>query len=316
MTRGDESESDSDNSETEGSYGSRNSKSRKEAIQDMLSVFDRHALPEEYSLAFSDDAPIKAFSERLFVPNNLASTIYGIAIRDETFYRHLRRVVTRDICAVSYFSKQHRRAKDAMLGLDRYVRRGPSGAPESTDVDVPECARILRRIVHQVCKDRDARASREPLGAATIKKVAETLVEILNEVVCHRNEDVYEDITWERHVQEEHRRDRNLYTYLIGDRPASDFTAPLGLGDNFIIDQLRDFPVLQWSHLLERLTTILDHIHENAPEGEHGSMAFAEKLETMLHEYTSDAFEPSSSSAQRRRPTLISPPASQRRRVD
>lgn len=316
MTRGDETESDSDKSETEESYASRNSESRKEAIRDILSVFDRHALPEEYGLAFSDDAPTTAFPERLFVPGNLASTIYGIAIRDETFYRRLRRVVTRDICAVTYFSKQRSRAIETMRRLDRYVESGPSEAPESRDVDVPECARILRMIVHQVCKDRDARASREPLGAATIKKVAENLVEILTEVVCSRNEDVYAGITWERHIQEEHRRDRNLYTYLIGDRPTCDFSAPLGLGDNFIIDQLRDFPVLQWSHLLERLTTILDHIHENAPEGERGSMAFAEKLESMLHEYTSDAFEPSSSSVRRRRPTLSSPPASQRRRVD
>lgn len=316
MTRGDETDSDSDNGATEESYSSSNSRSRKEVVQDILSVFDRHALPEEYGLAFSDDTPATAFSERLFVPGNLAATIYGIAIRDEIFYRRLRRVVTRDICAVSYFSKQRSRAREAMCRLDLYVEKGPSDAPESRDVDVPECARILRLIVHQVCKDRDARASKEPLGAATIKKVAETLVEILTEVVCKRNEDVYEDVTWERPVHEEHRRDRNLYTYLIGDRPTSDLSTPIGLGDNFIIDQLRDFPVLQWSHLLERLTTILDHIHENAPEGERGSMAFAEQLETLLREYTSDAFEPSSSSVQRRRPTLSSPPASQRRRVD
>ena len=314
MTRGDETESDSDNIETEESYNSSNSKSRKETVQDMLSVFDPNALPEE--LVFSDGPLATAYSERLSAPGALAATIYGIAIRDEPFYWCLRRRVSRDICAVSYFSKQRSRATEAMHRLDRYVERGPSGAPESRDVDVPECARILRLIVHQICKNRDARASRAPLGAATIQKVAETLVEILTEVVCNRNKDIYEDATWERHVDEEHRRNRNLYTYLIGDRPTSDFFAPLGTGDNFIIDQLRDFPVLQWSHLLERLTTILDHIHENTPEGERGSMAFAEKLETMLREYTSDAFEPSSSSVQRRRPTLTNPPASQRRRVD
>ncbi|MCJ1470399.1 hypothetical protein MMC07_009044 [Pseudocyphellaria aurata] len=316
MIRGDEIDSDSDNGATEETYSPSDLKSRKEVVQDILSVFDRHALPEEYALAFPDDTSTTAFSEKSFVPGNLAATIYGIAIRDEVFYQRLRRVVTRDICAVSYFSKQRNRARESMRRLDHYVAKGPSNAPESSDVDVPECARTLRLIVHQVCRDRDARASKGPLGAATIKKVVETLVEILTEVVCKRNEDVYENITWERHVHEEHRRDRNLYTYLIGDRPTSDFSTPPGMGDNFIIDHLRDFPVLQWRHLLERLTTILDHIHENAPEGERGSMAFAEKLETLLREYTSDAFEPSSSSVQRRRPTLSSPPASQRRRVD
>lgn len=315
MTRGDEADSDSDENATEQSYASSNFQARKDIVQDILSVFDRNALPEEYLLDLAADAPTTASSEKLFVPEDLAATIYKTAIHDETFYRRLRRVVTSDICAGSYYSKQHTRAREVMFSLDRYVKNGPSEDPETPDIDVPECARTLRLIVYQMCKDRDMRAAREPLGAPTVKKVAEILVEILTEVVCNRNEDIYEDITWERNLQE-HKRNRNLYTCLIGDRPVLNLSAPLGMGDHFVIDQLRNFPVMEWSHLLERLTTILDHIHEDTPDGERGSSTYATKLEAMLREYTSDAFEPSSSSVQRRRPTLTSPPASQRRRVE
>ena len=315
MTRGEEKESDSDDSAAEESYASRDSNTRKANVQDVLSVFDHTALPEEYELDFPDDSSATASTAELFVPGNLAATIYGIAMRDEAFYQRLRRVVTHNICATSYFSKQRARARETMLRLDRYVENGPSGLSESRIVDVPECARTLRLIVHQICKAREARASLEPLGAATVRNVAEILVDILTEIVCNRNEDVYENTSWERDVNE-HRRDRNLYTYLIGNRPISDIFAPHGMGDSFVIDQLRLFPAREWSHLLERLTTILDHIHEDTPDGERGSIAYAESLETMLHEYTSDAFEPSSSSVQRRRPATASPPASQRRRFE
>lgn len=316
LTRGEAKDSDSDDSAAEESYTSRNPKARKANVQDILSVFDRTALPEEYGLNFPDDDPAMVDTEELFVPGNLAATIYGIAMCDEAFCQRLRRVVTYKVCATSYFSKQRARAREVMLSLDRYVKSGPSELSESNIVDVPECARTLRLIVHQICKARDARASWEPLGAATVRNVAEILVEILTEVVCNRNENVYENVSWEREVINEHRRDRNLYTYLIGNRPISDISSPRGMGDNFIIDQLHHFPAMEWRHLLERLTTILDHIHEDTPDEEHGSIAYAERLETMLHGYTSDAFEPSSSSVQRRRPTPTSPPASQRRRVE
>ncbi len=314
MSKGDATDSGSDHSATEDSRDSSDLKARQETVKDILSVFDRKNLPEDYGEDFPREASAMTCSEKNYIPGNLAATIYGIAIRDEAFYGQLRKVVNRDICALSYFSKQWMRAREVMLSLDRYVQSGPSNAPESRDVDVPACARTLRLIVHRICSERNARASRGPLGAATGKKVAEMLVDILTEVVCNRDKDVYEEETAWKRDDEEPERKCNLYTYLIGDPPPSDASAPFVMTDDFIIDQIRNFPPMEWSHLLERLTNVLDHILDNDDEA-HGSKVFAAKLESTLRDYTDEVFEPSLSSAQRRRPTATSPPASQRRRV-
>jgi hypothetical protein len=311
-TRGDEAESDSDESEADESYASSNSDIRKETVRDMLSVFDRRALPSEYGLDFPENAPAAASGTELYVPGSLAATIYEVAIRDEVFFRRLRKVITRDICAGSYFWKQWVKAKELMAELDRFAGSGPLRQAQTTDVTVPACARGLRLIVHQIFENRDARTAREPLGPDVISKVVEVLVEILHEVVCNRNRDIFEHMSGEG-AAEGHERDRNLFTYLIGNPPRFDSSVPLAMRDDFIIDRLREFPPREWRHLLERLTTIIDFIHENASGNEH-AIAYAAKLELMVREYTTEAFEPSSSSVQRRRPTISSPRESQRRR--
>lgn len=312
-TRGDETASDSDESGTERSYASSNSDLRKETVRDMLSVFDRKALPSEYGLNFPEDAPALASGTELYVPGNLAATVYEVAIRDQAFFRRLRKVITPDICAGSYFWKQRTKARELMADLDRFAELGSPRPGTARNVDVSVCARGLRLIVHQISENRDARTARKPLGSDVISKVAEILVEILHEVVCNRNKDIFEGSAREQDA-EDHERDRNLFTYLIGNPPQFDSnTVPAAMMDDFIIDRLRDFPATEWSHLLERLTTIIDSIHEQAPRDKHAT-AYAAKLEAMVREYTTEAFEPSSSSVQRRRPTVTSPRESQRRR--
>ena len=285
---------------------------RKESVKEMLSVFDEAALPQECGRGFRD-APATALSEDLFVPGNLSATIYRMAVRDETFYRRFTKVVTPDRCASRYYSKQRLKAQEVMRSLDRYVRDGPSLTPVARDMDIPECARMFRIIVHQICHDRDLRTANQPLSAAVVTEVAQILVEILQQV-CNRDFDIYENITWPRAgAEEEPERNRNLYMYLIGD-PPRDPSTPVWMNDDFVVDQLRNFPTNEWRHLVEPLTTIQEAIYERATEYRLPSIAYAEKLETMLQEYTDDAEEPSTSSVQRR-PTLESPRERQRRRM-
>lgn len=311
-TRGDEAESDSDQSEPEKNTSLSISRTRKKAVRDILSVFDSKALPSEYGLDFPERAPTSTSGTEVFVRESLAATIYGIAIRDDVFFRRLRKVVTRDICAGAYFWKQWGKAKELMTQLDRFAELGLSRPVEARDVNVPACAQGLRLIIHQICKDRDRRTAEGPLGPGVISKAAEFLVDILYEVVCNRNTDIFGRDSQE--LSEAHGRDHNLFMYLIGNPPQlDDSSAPVAMGDDFIIDRLRDFPATEWSHLLERLHTIVDSIHEHAPNEEHAT-AYAAKLDGMLREYTTNVFEPSTSSVQRRRPTLTSPPGSQRRR--
>lgn len=281
----------------------------------MLSVFDGEALPSEYGIDFPERAPASPSGTELYVPGNLAETIYQVAIRDQVFFRHLRKVITRDICAGVYFRKQLAKAKELMAQLDRFAERGPTRQVEAGDVDVPACARGLRLIVHQICENRDVRTAKGPLGSEIISQAIVTLVEILEEVVCERNRDIFDRAAQEP-FDEDDGRYYNLFTYLVGNPPQLDDSAPIAMRDDFIIDRLqKEFPMTEWRLLFERLNTIIDSIHDQAPREER-AMAYARKLETMLRGYTADAdvFEPSSSSVQRRRPTLTTSPREPRRR--
>lgn len=311
-TRGEEAESESDQSETEKTSSFSIPHTRKEAVRDMLSVFDPKALPSEYGEHFAEHAPALTSETEALVQESLAATIYGIAIRDEVFFRRLRKVVTRDICAGAYFSKQRIKARELMVQLDRFAEEGVSRPLAARDVNVPGCAQGLRLIVDQICKNRDDRTAEGPLGSGVISKLAEYLVDILYEVVCTRNRDIFGRISQE--LSEEDERDHNLFVYLIGNPPPSESSAPMAEEDDFIIDCLRSFPATEWKHLLERLNTIIEAIHEHAPREER-AIAYAAKLEDMVREYTTNAFEPTLPPFQRRRPTVTSPRESQRRRL-
>lgn len=283
---------------------------RADQVRDMLSVFNNGSLPDEFGQDFStippDDTPLN-----FFVPNNLAATIYRLAVRDESVFRRLRKVITHDICANAHFSKLRTRAREAFARLDSYIENGPSG---SNDQDVPRCARMLRSIVDQICQTRNLRTSTGPLSPALVTKVAEILVEILQEV-CNRNGDVYYRIDWERDTSDdEPERNRNLYTYLIDDPPRFSSSTPNWMKETFIIDRLGQIPANEWRHLIERLTSILDQIREYTLDDDQAPLAHT-RLERMIQEYTVEAFEPSSSSVQRR-PTLGSQRQSQRRRLE
>lgn len=305
-TRGDEAETDSDQSETEKSSSFSISHTRKEIVRDMLSVFDQKALPTEYGEDFADH------ETEVFVQGSLAATIYGIAIRDEVFFRRLCKVVTPDICAGAYFRKQRIKARDLMAQLDRFAEKGLSRSLKARDVNVPVCAQGLRLIINQIRENRDARTARGPLGSGVISKLAQYLVDILYEVVCNRNQDIFGRISQE--LSEEDERDYNLFVYLIGNPPPLDSSAPMAVEDDFIIDYLRNFPATEWKHLLEPLNTIIETIHEYDPREER-AIAYAAKLENMVREYTTNAFEPSLPPIPRRRPSVTNPRESQRRRV-
>ncbi|KAL8707903.1 MAG: hypothetical protein Q9220_007123 [cf. Caloplaca sp. 1 TL-2023] len=284
---------------------------RAEQVRDILSVFDSATLPEDYGQNFDSNPTSDALSE-LYVPNNLSATIYRLAVQDEGVFRRLRRVISHDICATATFSKLRARAQEAFAALDLFLEIGPSEGQHRDSQDIPQCAKLLRNVVHQICDARDVRTSSGPLSASVSTKVAEILAEILQEV-CNRNEDGYYRISWEREVRnDEPSRDRNLYSYLIGDPPRFSILAPSWMSETFVIDQLRRLPTNEWRHLIERLTSILDQMREHLPNEDDPPLAYV-KLERMIQEYTTEAFEPSSSSVQRR-PTTDYQRESHRRR--
>ncbi|KAL8942378.1 MAG: hypothetical protein Q9216_001698 [Gyalolechia sp. 2 TL-2023] len=283
---------------------------RAEQVRDMLSVFDNARLPDEFGQDFTDIASYET-PENFYVADNFAATIYRLATRDESVFKRLRRVITYDTCANAHFSKLRTRARDAFIKLDSYVENGPS---ESNNQDVPKTARILRFLIDQIYQARNLRTSNSPLRPTVVMKVAEILTEILQEV-CNRNEDVYYRIDWDRGTRDdEHERNRNLYVYLIQDPPRFAPSAPFWMKETFVIDRLRQTPANEWMHLIERFTNIMDQIREFTSDEDHPPLAHR-KLEKMIQDYTAEAFEPSSSSVQRR-PTLEDQRESQRRRFE
>lgn len=290
-------------STAEGIGFSADSNTREQPTLDMLSVFDSTALPEEYGRDFAPVGPFDTPRD-IFATRSLAETIYRLAVRDELVFDRLRQVITAENCAVAHFIKLRNRARATFAALDRYAEDGPSDDSQADDTDIPRCARKVRHCIERLCQARDNRRSSSPLSAASVTKVAEILVEILQEV-CNRNEDVYLRISWDRDAPEdEPERNRNLYTYLIDDPPPIHASAPSWIKDTFVVDGLRQLPTNEWRHLIERLTSVLDQMREFTEDDEGPTLTYT-KLERMIQEYTADVFEPSSSSAQRmRRPTL------------
>lgn len=282
-------------------------------IRDMLSVFDPTALPEEYGQEF-DAIPTGDRRPNIYIPNNLAATIYRLGVHDASVFEGLRKAITHDVCANVHFSKLRARAREVFAKFDGYIENGPSDGAPSDDLDVPRCANMLRSVVDQICRIRNHRLSGGPLSARVKTRVAETLVEIL-QAVCNRNEDVYYRIGWDRDVDgDEPERNRNLYAYLIDDPPRFGPSTANWMKETFIIDRLRQMPADEWRHLIERLTSIVDQIRDYMPDEDVPPLAYT-KLERMIQDYTAEAFEPSSSSVQRRL-TLGGQRESQRRRFE
>ncbi len=285
---------------TSGGRGSENQESsvsdnlfaRRDVLCDLISSFDDQQLPDEFRSSFVDNLPPVTTVEDCFVQGNLPATIFQMGILDEAIFEALRHVVPRDHCAARFYKKQQGRAKRALQQLDANRQM----LPELPRSPIPHCGRTLRQIVLDMCKDRDARSSQQPLGAAPAGLLAEILV-LLVEEVCDRDEDIYSGPV-EGHRAEPH-RNRNLYTYLIRD-PPRDASVPRWMKEDFVIDRLREFASSEWAPMFEKLQSIFEQIHENAGDGEGASLAYANKIDEMLRDYTAHADEPSSSAAQMR----------------
>jgi len=276
---------------------------RTDTLCDILSSFDGDVIPTEFKNRFVDypSPELSPVADRGLVRGSLPATIYHLACRDDAFYRRLQEVVPADVRATQYYQTQNARAQSALRRLSRYAETGPSAQQASDrNIDVPECARQLRYIVHSVYEDRNTRKAVAPLGLLVLRRLAEILARLVVQVV-RWDRDIYERASWDRDQPlNEQPRERNLFTYLIGDPPV-DSALPHWMRDKFVIDRLRGFPYSEWSHLLELFTTIKDGIEEMDMDSVPGSFGYVATIDDMIQDYTATVYEPSSSSAQPRR---------------
>ena len=255
---------------------------RKITVCDILAGFyDRPTkTPEELKDEFGEDLSHLPSSEVL-VEGNLPATIYRMAMRDNSFYKCLREIVPHDTRAKQYYETLYIRAQEAMERLTTYATNGPVNP---RDLTVPECARVLRSLVHQMCQDKYARNAVAPLGAVVASRLAVILVRIIDRVI-ELNQDIYANARWNRiQPANEHPRDRNLFAYLIGNPPSP--WAPDWKTDFFVIDRLRRFPVNEWEHLTERLDIIRWRIEKLDTRSFPMASRYARQIDEMLSNST------------------------------
>ena len=275
---------------------------RSDDLCDILSSFDYEVTPGMFKQVFVDEqtSNLRPRDGSGLVLGSLAASMYHLACRDDDFYKSLQELVPADVRATQYHKTQWNRAQDALQMLSRYSRNGPTAqraADRNSDMNVPACASQLRLIVKEICEDRDRRNETSPLSASVLLERAEILTKLIREVIV-RDEDIYDNARWNRlRPQNERRRDRNLFSYLIGN-PPSDPTLPPWMTDCFVVDRLRNLPPGEWSHLLEFFTTIKDAVEEKDMNIEPNAYTYVARIDTMVREYTAGADEPSSSSVQ------------------
>lgn len=275
---------------------------RRNIICDILSSFDSTIIPSEFKHRYAEDPEpeVLPVGNGSLVPDSLPATMYHLACRDDAFYESLQQLVPLDVRATQYHKTQYGRAQNALRLLTQYSETGSAAyrTPDSNEVmDVPACARYLRSIVNELCEDRDRRTAVSPLSVPILRRLAEILTRLIGQVIPW-DIDIYSRARWNRvQPQSEHPRDRNLFSYLIGD-PPSDPTLPRWMTDHFVIDRLRSFPPSEWRHLLELFTTIKDAIEEKDMDAYPGSYEYVAIIENMVREYTATVDEPSSSSVQ------------------
>ena len=299
--RGVDLDSDLDDPAMQEPFTTINRETRTDDLCDIISSFDNSVTPSEFKQRFVHDPPPELLpsDNGSLVQGSLPATIYHLAWRDETFFRRLQQVVPQDTRAIQYHRTQNDRAQNALQRLAQYSETGQlaPGPQHDRNLGVPACARYLRFIVEEMCEDRNRRHNTAPLGAPVLRRLAEILTRLVGQIVTW-DRDVYDRARWNRiQPQNEHPRDRNLFVYMIGDPPI-DPTLPSWMTNHFVIDRLRSFPSSEWSHLLERLTTIKDAIEEKDMDSLPGSISYVAAIDDMVREYTVTADEPSSSSVQ------------------
>ncbi|EMD90979.1 hypothetical protein COCC4DRAFT_136838 [Bipolaris maydis ATCC 48331] len=201
----------------------------REAITDMLSCFaPQEELPGEFKWP---ESPLT--SERSKKYQDLADLITEYANRDASLYLRVRRIVDPDFESRVFFEKVDNRIESTFNALEEYVAKGPTtnSFPDALRFDVPSCAKKLKALV---CAIEDFYQNHSHVEDVAVR-AAGALIKILDRVT-DRNENAYENITWEWEAPSDPNQS-NLYVSLIGAYDDDDD------GDSpFVLDALGSLP--------------------------------------------------------------------------
>ncbi|MCJ1396363.1 hypothetical protein MMC18_009253 [Xylographa bjoerkii] len=283
---GDEGDSEGtsqlDDEDSDNSSQASDSDSTEWVIKDMLSVFDEERLPDEYGRQVFVQQMLRNITtpRDIIDRKNLVATIHGLAIYDEKLRRRLRRVLTKEYCALDFLRKIENRIDSGLEGLKAHTNRDTVG----------ETAALLRRCVDQVPQYIEYRA---PFSVGVKRKAAWVIVDLLCRV-C--------DCGWNPTVRDQAgERKRNLFKQLIGDQVKAEAESEPAF---FVLDCLEGFAFSEWQDRLEQLQSALGTLKKvKAP------YAYIKKLEDMMQPYLPDTTavtgpEESTTRVARKRPRL------------
>lgn len=289
--RGGETDDEGDSSAEE-SEDEANLSVRQDELCDIISSFLDNVLPEQFRERYVEDRPAVVNMAECLVENNLHASLYRLAMRDGHVYRSLQRLVPGNTRALRYYRKQEARAMRAMQMLDEYARRG-SLDPRSS---IPQCARTLRAIVHEIYEDLQRRLAQRSVDRRAGEQSAACLVHVAEEVVQRRYRDFFDQ--YESLPPGMPYRNHSIYAFLISD-PPREGRMETWLKDLFVIDRL---PQTQWIQLYDRLDAISHDVREATNAGEPAAVEYTDRITRLLDEYNQTIDDPSSSSTQPRMP--------------
>lgn len=265
----------------------RQDQDRQYNLCDVLSSFDRYRTPEELHHEAVDRSQAITSHANYLVEYDLYATLYRIAIRERQLDEILQDLVSREARATKYYETQWSRVE---------------GALNDPSISVPGCATILRNIVHQVYEDRQARlpqrdqSVRENLG----KMLADFLVRLVRRVVEEGNKGDHQNLAGRTAaISDTPARERNIYAYLISDRPEPDPHVPEKLTNLFVVGRFLDLDDKQWSRTRAQWDNIMVDIRSAETSVDEGE--YADKIQEMLL-YINGTEDPSEFTTLRRMP--------------
>lgn len=210
-------------------------------ICDVLSSFDRYRTPEELHHEAINRSPAMTSRTNYLVENDIYATLYRVAIRERYMGETLQDLVSSESRATKYYEMQRSRVDGVLTDFS---------------IAVPGRASVLRNIVHQVYEDRQIRfpqhsqAIQDRLG----ELLADFLVELVRSVLDERRG--VEQAIWMANPAAQPNKpanERNIYAYLISDRPEPGPHMPEKLNNLFVVGRWRDLDApSQWSHTRAR----------------------------------------------------------------
>ena len=248
----------------------RQDSARQYSLCDVLSSFDKFRTPEELQHDAVNQSQAIATRATDLVEGDLHATLYRVAMRHRQTHDTLQGLISLEARTQKYYETQWSRI---------------TGALEDPSISVPGCATILRNIVHQVYEDRRVRISPRDQDASS--KLSELLAGFLTRMVRTvvdvgkkgGQSDRMEGSAAFSSTQPA--KGRDVYAYLISDRPEPDSHMPEKMTNLFVVGRFGDLDSSQWSHTRDEWSGIMADIRSDetatVDEGE-----YADKIQEML----------------------------------